>query len=439
MQQALYGPAPRAHLPLQDQKGVLAPGSPARKAIASKRSVVFTSVESVGKSLIVEAVAAEIGAPLLGDEALTRSKALTEVRGPIAISMPLERLTKARQAALVNYIDTRGPVYGESRGVEKLDPALLARLVVVPLGHLAQDDVEAIIVSAAPHVTWEADTLAQLAVAVGTNGRLAVQVGEHFADQKSVTVEDVEGYLRTVLVTGSARVQDSLPNGAYISAWIKAMRLGDEPQAMYWLSVLQEKGVELPYLGERIFIFAVDDAWSPDAFTVGMGVWQCLRVRRMEWTAVTWGTSYMCRVTKWWETEDGRRANKIRYDAHMKRRKQIDAGIAVDPLPSYALDRHTGYGKSQAIKGIDIDERFSGAMTGRLHMAAMFVHHGSLDPSIFCPECIEASEFLGEKAVGVPLQFRAEYAKEPNVHSLSGRKAVAAPRRASASRITRQT
>ena len=157
-----------------------------------------------------------------------------------------------------------------------------------------------------------------------------------------------------------------------VSALIKSMRLGKVEDAFYWLQVMQASEGWF-HIAITLTNFAWEDTVDPMAVLVAdIGYRTLLATKGRNENVLFWLVDYMCRATKFWETEEGR----IRERLWWKLEDEIKEKGFTREIPPYALDRHS----FTAWQTRKFDERFSGNREGRLAMCAMQERLGKLDP-----------------------------------------------------------
>lgn len=355
-------------------------------AIKAKHSVVLINAESCGKTLILDALRKQYGAETInahGTPSEFKSALGSVASGAlftnIAYVVGLENADSGKRAQIEQFIDDGGAVWGEARDLARFEASTRDRFTIVKARTLDEDDLKAIAQQTVDRA-WTDPALDALASVAFPSGRSAARLATLAATRgkkEPISVDDIRDVAAQVAVQGDGKIR-----GEIISAWIKSMRLGNVADAMYWLHAARANGESIPYMGRRLAIFAAEDGWDPQAITVGnsIGLWtQQGRDGGNDWNPVIWGTTYMCGITKFWETKEGRAYEKARTDA---KKLEVAGELVAAKLkfPSYALDRHTKVGQAIRRTRQPIDERFSGTFPGRAHMCAYFEKHGQLDP-----------------------------------------------------------
>lgn len=372
------------------QEHLTKPGSVLERAASDGQSIVLYSPDSSGKSMLLSQLAprasGSVSAQLTPSEfkvELARARALFGgTAGAAAPSVVVEQLgdiDKAKAAILERFIDDGGRVYAEMRDVGRLTDSLRDRVTIVKLKRLTIEDLRRIIAVNAGF-DWTDEALEFAAQAVAYSGRSAAKLGRLVRPEPieaAVSVEDVKAALEHLSIEGEGDVGSEI-----VSTWIKEMRLGNEEAALYWVHAALDNRISIPYLARRLAIFTVEDGWSAEALTVGAAIQAMAAHQPREWNAVIWGTAYMCRIPKFWESAEGRRYEERRRAAVIASHAGETKGARMRQFPSYGLDRHTRFGRSQMYRGLEVDERFSGHFSGRKHMCDYFAAHGELDPQV---------------------------------------------------------
>lgn len=161
-----------------------------------------------------------------------------------------------------------------------------------------------------------------------------------------------------------------------VSAWIKAMRLGDVEAAFYWLALmLEELEVPVGRLARRLGIFGVEDVFDLEVAARLAALALGVRFGMLDANGLWQGTWFACRARKFWESDEGREYEQLSWQA-------LDAvkNGAARPVPSYALDMHTKRGRARRQEGLPVDGRYSGDRAGRAFMVEQYRRLGRLDP-----------------------------------------------------------
>jgi replication-associated recombination protein RarA len=171
--------------------------------------------------------------------------------------------------------------------------------------------------------------------------------------------------------------KDPYQKDEVVSSWIKALRLGETEDAMYWTMVMLKKlKLGQAYVMRRLAIFAFEDAMDPDfAQYVSAGL-ACCHVTKTRYASGGNGNiSYVlveaaCRAVKFWELPEGRERERV-----WGKVEDDFADGKVKEIPTYGKDKHTRSGRALGTEG---DNRFSGDNPGRENMCVRFEKYDSL-------------------------------------------------------------
>jgi hypothetical protein len=164
-----------------------------------------------------------------------------------------------------------------------------------------------------------------------------------------------------------------------ISALRKDVKLRRLPDAIYWLTLLLEKGP--PYAAKmcakQLMIVASEDVCDESVMIRAYVVHQTVQ-HVTETDALYFLVARMCDpdVPRWWESEQGREVDRLWAQA----RGDVADPTRNRPIPPYALDRHTRRGWQVKAEHGWFDDRFSGDWLGRCKTSYMFVRDGQIGP-----------------------------------------------------------
>lgn len=160
-----------------------------------------------------------------------------------------------------------------------------------------------------------------------------------------------------------------------LSAFRKTIKLGDVENAVYWLTVILEKGSSTApkMAAKQLWIVAAEDVDDEAVVLRAFAVFQMAGVVP-ETDHLYFLVAQMCRARKWWETEEGREVDRLWSKALGDLRRDPK------PVPVYALDRHTRRGWAIKRKTGHFEDRFSGTDLGRAKTAYLHQRDGRLDP-----------------------------------------------------------
>jgi putative ATPase len=266
----------------------LDPGSPLRRAVASKRPfpLIFWGPPGCGKTTLARIIAADVGLPLATLSATSdgvkelRSllddnarRATLDPRPLLLFIDEIHRWNKSQQDALLPQVES-GAVIVIGATTEnpsfQVNAALRSRVRVVRLEPLTDADVVAVLRRALSHpdglpgAAVDDDALAALAQGAAGDARRALQDLERVvlaAPGERVTRE-VAG---RVLVRADLR-HDRTGDDHHdvLSALIKSMRGSDPDAAVYWLARLLAGGEDPEAVARRLVIFASEDVGNAD-------------------------------------------------------------------------------------------------------------------------------------------------------------------------------
>lgn len=164
-----------------------------------------------------------------------------------------------------------------------------------------------------------------------------------------------------------------------ISAFVKSIRLGLVPDALYWLEVMIKGGADLYYIARRLSIESQESGYGPTPAIYAASVLQIVSVGRSHaQDALFQLTVYLCKCKKWWEDETMREAAKEWYRAEAQVGKVKKGERIGKKIPNYAIDVHTAEGRRRKQEGEPIDERFSGSSRGIFSIIKMYEKYGRL-------------------------------------------------------------
>ncbi len=167
------------------------------------------------------------------------------------------------------------------------------------------------------------------------------------------------------------------PADEAVSAWIKAMRLGDVEAAYYWMFLcLEELNVPLTRLARRLAIFGMEDIFDLETAAHLASLAMAVRFGMLDVNAVWQGCYWACKAPKFWECDEGREFERVVYDAW----DEVKGGHLRE-MPSFAIDMHTKRGRERQKSGQPIDGRYSGDREGRAFMCEQHRRLGRLDPA----------------------------------------------------------
>jgi len=91
----------------------------------------------------------------------------------------------------------------------------------------------------------------------------------------------------------------------YVSAWIKALRLGRLEDAFYWMHVVIEQLGEW-YMARRMVIFAGEDCWDPHAIPLATALMTLVEKKTPDiCNHFNYVNAYFCTCPKFWNTPGG--------------------------------------------------------------------------------------------------------------------------------------
>jgi hypothetical protein len=166
------------------------------------------------------------------------------------------------------------------------------------------------------------------------------------------------------------------PMDEVLSALRKSVKLRRLDDAIFWLTVLLEKGPQYAskIAARQLLIVASEDLHDESVMGRALAVYQTVQVVT-ETDSLYWLTARMCDpdVPRWWESEQAREVDRL-WSASIGELKRDPR-----PVPSYALDRHTKRGWQVKRDEGWFDDRFSGTDLGRAKTAYLFRRDGFID------------------------------------------------------------
>ncbi len=196
--------------------------------------------------------------------------------------------------------------------------------------------------------------------------------------------------------------------GLLISAFVKELRLGHEPGALYWLEVWRRTALECEKLRRELLdtkddlpleagqdyaqiLRSVPKVLLHHALEEGLPSYTVTYFVALDQStealnsstfrhSLTHGVTNFCQAPKFWESNKGRATEIASRRAERMAKAAFDDPSKAIPIPPYAIDATTDQGKKKMQAGEAIDDRFSGTATGRTKMSMHFAKFGCLSP-----------------------------------------------------------
>lgn len=197
---------------------------------------------------------------------------------------------------------------------------------------------------------------------------------------------------------GSESLIDNDKKKEYVSAWIKALRLGRLEDAFYWMHVVIEQLGEW-YMARRMIIFAGEDCWDPHAIPLATTLMTLVEKKTPDiCNHFNYVNAYFCTCPKFWNTPGGIDMYRMWLKLDIREKVGVDGKIIPEEVPSWAIDMHTATGREAASnKEWDkLDRRFGGDNIGIYTKILMFKRLGRLDPEAGDEDYWEAFHLLKE-------------------------------------------
>jgi hypothetical protein len=164
-----------------------------------------------------------------------------------------------------------------------------------------------------------------------------------------------------------------------VSAFIKELRLRNRAAALIWMMQLSRSDNSQLSVLRILRTFLIEDCVGVEPLQLALSLNLSDGMEHnhdMDNVAGRIFDYIMLDSTKrFWETEEGREAERAYWKAHDDLLVHIQEG-SYPPIPEYALDVHTAKGREAETPPF----RYSGTREGRLSMCAEFERLGRLSP-----------------------------------------------------------
>jgi hypothetical protein len=166
-----------------------------------------------------------------------------------------------------------------------------------------------------------------------------------------------------------------------LSMLIKAMRIGDEEQAIQVMWLMLCEKIPQVVIAKKLVDFASEDATEPESFNFAFNAYQYIKEVKQETNTLSRIVIHLCKAKKHYACSEEHRLEVRRIHIREATKKSYRAGKKPLEVPPWIYDIYTARGKQLKKSGEQIDERFSGVLKGSpLCCRALYLRDGNIDP-----------------------------------------------------------
>ncbi len=167
-----------------------------------------------------------------------------------------------------------------------------------------------------------------------------------------------------------------------LSWLIKTMRIGDTEQAIQGLWLMLCEGIPQKVIAKKLVDFASEDAIEPESFNFAFNAYQYIKEVGQETNTLSRVMIHLCKARKHYSSLEEHKLEVKRIHIREVTKSAYKKGVKPMEVPEWIYDIYTAKGKSLKKSGKQIDERFSGVLTGSgLFCRALYLRDGTIDPS----------------------------------------------------------